>query len=99
MNLERFLLKTMKQIHIGEGVSGVGFALYIIGAALRLPDALMALLLTVFALIAVWTMLSMLNFSDENEEHASYNLFWGQGALTILLVACAYLTIRSMIVG
>ena len=96
--MEKYLLKTIWQLHIGEAVSGIGFVLYVAGTALGIPDAVMALELVLFSLAAAWTFFSMVRYPGEKAD-ISYNLFWGQGALTILLVACAVLTIRGLIMA
>lgn len=93
----RLLLKNLHQLHIGQILSGVGFVLYAVGSALALPDGVMAVGLVIFTLIALWTLLSVIAYPEEQRtEDISYNMIWGQSALTILLGACTFLTIRSM---
>lgn len=100
MDLEKLLAKNPRQLRLGRIVSGAGLALYIAGSALEVPDAVLLGPLIVFALIAVWTLLSILNRPrEERAEEGSVSLVWGQLAVTVLLGACALLTIRQLLGG
>jgi membrane protein implicated in regulation of membrane protease activity len=91
-------LNTQKQLHAGEIVSGAGFLLYIALSALKIPEAALAAELAVFSVFSVWTLVSMIVYPrSRKKKEVSYNLLWGQGALTILLVACEVLTVRGLL--
>lgn len=96
--MKKLFLKNLHQLHMGQILSGIGFVLYAAGSALALPDGVLAVGLVIFTLIALWTLLSVMTYPKKRKkQEISYNIIWGQSALTILLGACAYLTIRSMI--
>lgn len=96
--MEKFFLKNLHQVHMGQIVSAIGLVLYFAAAALALPDTLLALEAGIFFFVAFWTLLSILAYPEEKRtEEITYSIIWGQGAVTILLGACFYLTTRSLI--
>lgn len=112
--MEKLLLKTPRQIHVGQVLSGLGFVLYLTASAFVVPDLALLGILLFFGIIALWTLLSILALPEEEStvqpsrpsatpDRESHSLtrsrLWGQGALTILLLGCAYLTLRGMLRG
>ena len=94
--MRTLLFKNLRQIHLGEIISGIGFLAYLVGAALEWPGVLMTAGAAIFMVIAIWTLVSMLVYPKEKRiKEFSYNLIIGQGALTVLLGACLYLTVRG----
>ena len=53
------------------------------------------MVLVLFTLFAVWVLLSVIAYPDRTE--ISYNVTWGQGAVTLILFAVMYLTLKSLI--
>ena len=92
-NKRGFLLQTVKQMNNGAIVSGIGFLLYVAASALQL-DVLADILVIAFGIVAVYVLASVAEGRKKDNKAVSYNLLWGQTALTILLVGCAVLTIR-----
>ena len=92
-NKRGFLLQTVKQMNNGAIVSGIGFLLYVAASALHL-DALADILVIAFGVVAVYVLASVAEGRKKDKKAVSYNLLWGQTALTILLVGCAGLTSR-----
>ena len=88
-----FLLQTVKQMNNGAIVSGIGFLLYVAASALEL-DVLAGILAIAFGIAALYVLVSVAEGRKRDKKAVSYNLLWGQTALTILLVGCAVLTIR-----
>ena len=84
-----FLLQTTKQMNIGAAVSGVGFLLYLAASALGDGTAI------VLGVAALYVFASIAAGRRRDKEAVSYNLLWGQTALTVLLVACAVLGVRQ----
>ncbi|MEG1657616.1 MAG: hypothetical protein RR288_01030 [Oscillibacter sp.] len=92
----KLFLTNKKQLGMGAIVSGVGLLLYLIGSALALPQTVLGIVAIAFALAAVYTMASIVFYPKARRKaELSYNILWGQAALTILLVACAYLHLRE----
>ena len=88
-----FLLKTVKEMNIGAAVSGIGFLLYLLASAV-VPGIVADVVSWVFGVIALYVWFSVMAGRHEDKEAVSYNLLWGQSALTLMLVACAVLSIR-----
>ena len=88
------LLQTKKQMNNGAIATGAGFVLYLVLLALglELPADLVAI---AFGVVGIYTSLSVLEGRQRDKEDVSYNLLWGQLALTILLTACAVLAVRQ----
>lgn len=88
------LLQTKKQMNNGAIATGAGFVLYLVLLALglELPADLVAI---AFSVVGIYTSLSVLEGRQRDKEDVSYNLLWGQLALTILLTACAVLAVRQ----
>ena len=88
-----FLLKTVKEMNIGAAASGIGFLLYLLASAVA-PTIVADVVSWVFGVIALYVWFSVMAGRHEDKEAVSYNLLWGQSALTLMLVACAVLSIR-----
>ena len=67
--------------------------LYVAASALEL-DVLAGILAIAFGIAALYVLVSVAEGRKRDKKAVSYNLLWGQTALTILLVGCAVLTIR-----
>ncbi len=89
-----FLLQTTKQMNCGAICSGLGFLLYLIAAALNRRGFADAIAI-IFGLTALYVYASIAAGRKRDKEAVSYNLLWGQTALTVLLTACAILGIRQ----
>ena len=48
-----------------------------------------------FSVVGIFNSLSVLEGRRKDKEDISYNLLWGQLALTIFLVACAVLAVKQ----
>lgn len=94
MKRNRFLLQDVKQLNLGAIVSGTGFLLYLGAAAMGWQNAadILSLVLTV---VSLYVFASVAAGRRRDKESVSYNLLWGQGALTVLLCLCAALTVRE----
>ena len=93
-----FLLQSTKQLNGGAMVCGAGFLAYILLAALglvRLADALAL----VFGAASAYVFVCVALARRRDKEAVSYNLLWGQLALTLLLGGCAVLTLRELLGG
>ena len=88
------LFQTKKQMNNGAIATGLGFVLYLVllVLGLELPADLVAI---AFSVVGIFNSLSVLEGRRRNREDVSYNLLWGQLALTIFLVACAVLAVRQ----
>lgn len=88
------LLQTKKQMNNGAVATGLGFVLYMV--LLVLGQELAADLVAIaFGVVGIYVSLSVMEARNRDKEEISYNLLWGQLALTIFLVACAVLAIRQ----
>ena len=86
-------LQPGRQMNGGAIVSGMGFLLYLGASALGWEIA--ALILAIlFGLAALYVFLSALMGRGRDRESVSYSIMWGTGALTLLLLGCAVLTIK-----
>ena len=88
-----FLLESVKELNRGAVVSAVGFLLYLLASAV-VPGIVADVIAWVFGLIALYVWFSVMAGRHEDKEKVSYNLLWGQSAVTLMLVACAVLSIR-----
>ena len=93
--MEKFLLQSLHAIHIGQIVSALGIAVYFVLCALSVPEAAIAVVLVIFTLISVWVLLSVIAYPERAE--ISYNITWGQSAVTLILFTVMYLTLKSLI--
>lgn len=91
-----FLLQEPKQLNLGAIVSGVGFLLYLGASALEWTAAA-DLLALAFGLVSLYVFASVAAARRRDKEAVSYNLLWGQAALSLLLCMCAVLTLREKI--
>ena len=92
------MLHTVGKVHGGQAASAIGFLVYLAGAALGLSDGVLCGILLIFSAVAVWTLASILTYPGERRKRElSYNVVWGQSAVTVLLVACAALTVRDLV--
>ena len=88
------LLQTKKQMNNGAVATGLGFVLYMV--LLVLGQELAADLVAIaFGVVGIYVSLSVMEARSRDKEEISYNMLWGQLALTIFLVACAVLAIRQ----
>ena len=85
--MEKFFLSNIRAIHRGQIVSALGIVVYFLLCAVKAPEVAIAVVLVLFTLFAVWVLLSVI----------AYNITWGQGAVTIMLFAVMYLTLKSLI--
>jgi len=88
-----FLLRTVKEMNRGAVVSGIGFLLYLLLRATGL-ESISDVVVIVFAVISAYTFLSVAAGRMKDKEAVSYSLLWGTGALALMLVGFAFLTIR-----
>lgn len=88
-----FLLQTVKEMNIGAVVSGVGFLLYLLASAV-VPGIVADVVAGVFGVISLYVWFSVMAGRHADKDAVSYNLLWGQSAVTLMLVACAVLSIR-----
>lgn len=88
------LLQTKKQMNNGAVATGLGFVLYMVLLVLGLEMAA-DLVAIAFGVVGIYVSLSVLEGRSRDKEDVSYNLLWGQLALTILLVACAVLAVKQ----
>lgn len=88
------LFQTKKQMNNGAIATGLGFVLYLVllVLGLELPADLVAI---AFSVVGIFNSLSVLEGRRKDKEDISYNLLWGQLALTIFLVACAVLAVKQ----
>ena len=86
------LFQTKKQMNNGAIATGLGFVLYLalLAMGLELPADLVAV---AFGVVGIFN--SLLEGRRKDKENISYNLLWGQLALTIFLVACAVLAVKQ----
>ena len=88
------LFQTKKQMNNGAVATGLGFVLYMV--LLVLGQELAADLVAIaFGVVGIYVSLSVMEARSRDKEEISYNLLWGQLALTIFLVACTVLAIRQ----
>ena len=79
------LLQTKKQMNNGAVATGLGFVLYMV--LLVLGQALAADMVAIaFGVVGIYVSLSVMEARSRDKEEISYNLLWGQLALTIFLV-------------
>ncbi|WP_295752594.1 hypothetical protein [uncultured Oscillibacter sp.] len=88
------LLRGAKRLNWGAMVSGAGFLLYL-GAAALGWEGTAEILSLVFVAVSLYVFASVAAARRRDKEAVSYNLLWGQGALTLLLCMCAALTVRK----
>ena len=88
------LFQTKKQMNNGAVATGLGFVLYMV--LLVLGQELAADLVAIaFGVVGIYVSLSVMEARSRDKEEISYNLLWGQLALTIFLVACAVLAVKQ----
>lgn len=90
-----FLLRDVRRMKQWAGISGVGFILYLVVAAV-IPAAAVVVAV-IFGLAAVRTFLSVMDARQRDKESVSYNLLWGTGALALMLAAFAVLEIKMLL--
>ena len=85
-------LKPGKQLNSGAIVGGIGFALYLVLSAREWRTA--ALIVAIgFGIEAAYTFFSAVDCREKDKDSVSYNILWGTGAVMILLLVPAVLTI------
>ena len=90
------LLKTPKQINTGAAISGIGFLLYLLLRGLG-QELLAAIAVFIFAVISTVTFFAVIDAREKDKEAVTYNLLWGTGALAIMMVAFAVLTVKQFL--
>lgn len=86
-------LKPGKQINNGAIVGGIGFALYILFSALEWET--LALITAIgFGIESAYTFLSTLEWREKDKDSISYSIMWGTGALALLMLVPAVMTIK-----
>ena len=86
-------LKPGKQINSGAIVGGIGFVLYLAFSALSWDAA--ALIVAIgFGLESLYVFLSTLEWREKDKESVSYSIMWGTGALTLLMLGPAVMTVK-----
>lgn len=91
--MKHVLLRTVRQMNAGAVISGLGFLLYL-GAAVLGRDGVKNAAAIVFGLVSLYVFVSVAEGRRRDRAAVSYNLLWGQGALTLLLCMCAVLALR-----
>lgn len=89
-----FLLQGTRQLNLGAIISGLGFLLYVLAAALG-QTAAANLCVLVFGVVSVYVFASVAAERRRDKNAVSYNLLWGQAALALLTCMCAVLTLRD----
>ena len=85
-------LKPGKQLNSGAIVGGIGFSLYLVLSALEWRTE--ALIVAIgFGIEAAYTFFSAVDCREKDKDSVSYNILWGTGAVMILLLVPAVLTI------
>lgn len=87
-------IESQKGMNKWAGISFLGLALYVVFSVMKwylVADIVAA----VFAVIAWWTFLSVIDGRSKDKEAFSYNLLWGTGALAILLGAFTVLAVKQ----
>mgnify|MGYP000858581531 CR=1 FL=1 len=79
-------LKPGKELNTGAIIGGIGFAIYIALSALEWRGL-------AFGLEAGYAFLSALDCREKDKDSVSYNIVWGTGALAILMLLPAVMTI------
>jgi hypothetical protein len=74
-------------------VSAVGFALFV--AASALVPALSGWVALVFAGVSLYVFWSLVRVAGREKGVVGYSLAWGQGAVTLMLCACAVLSVKE----
>lgn len=90
---KQILLQTVRQMNAGAMVSGLGFLLYL-GAAALGRDGAKDIVAIAFGLVSLYVFASVAEGRRRDKAAVSYNLLWGQGALTLLLCMCAVLALK-----
>lgn len=88
-----FFLTTVPQLQKGAIVCGLGFLLYLAAAAL-VPD-LSGWVALVFAGVSLYVFWSLVLCAGREKGFVTYSLAWGQGAVTLMLCACAVLSVKE----
>ena len=89
----RFLLQTTKQLNWGAGLSGLGFLLYLFARIVGFVVAADVIVM-LCAVVSAWVFLSVVVAREKDKDIVGYNLLWGTGALALLMVSFATLTVR-----
>ncbi|MBE6964069.1 MAG: hypothetical protein E7443_05690 [Ruminococcaceae bacterium] len=79
---------TAKRLNKGSGIGAACFLLYLAAMALQWA-AVAGIIAAAGTVIAGWTCVCAGELRQKDKEAVSYNLLWGSGALTLLLIACA----------
>ena len=93
---KNFWLRPGKQLNTGAMVGGLGFALYLLLSALG-QDTASLIAAIAFGVEAGYTFFSAVDCREKDKDSVSYNLLWGTGALMILLLVPAVLTVKMQL--
>ena len=88
-----FFLSTVPQLQKGAIVSAIGFALFVATSAL--VPALSGWVALVFAGVSLYVFWSLVRVAEREKGLVGYSLAWGQGAVTLMLCACAVLSVKE----
>ena len=88
-----FFLTTVPQLQKGAIVSAAGFALFVSASAL--VPALSGWVALVFAGVSLYVFWSLVLVAGREKGVVGYSLAWGQGAVTLMLCACAVLSVKE----
>jgi len=91
---ESFWLKPGPQMDRWAIISGIGFLVYLGLSVLNweIPALIAAI---VFGLIALFVFFSAMLGRSEDKDAVGYNAIWGSGALALMMLGLAVMTIRS----
>lgn len=87
-----FLLQGTRQLNLGAIFSGFGFLLYVL-ATIMGQDGAADVFVLIFGAVSVYVFASVAAERRRDKRAVTYNLLWGQAALTLLTCMCAILTL------
>ena len=93
-----FFLQEVSKMQQGYLLAWLGFVLYLAAAALKWTAAANILALA-FGLLALYVFCSVAAARRRDKTLVGYNLLWGMGALTLLLLGGTVLGFRQMLLG
>ena len=90
---KEFFLTTVPQLQKGAILSGIGFALFVTASAL--VPALSGWVALVFAGVSLYVFWSLVLVAGREKGAVGYSLAWGHTAVTLMLCACAVLSVKE----
>ena len=90
---KEFFLTTVPQLQKGAILSGIGFSLFV--AASALVPALSGWVALVFAGVSLYVFWSLVLVAGREKGAVGYSLAWGHTAVTLMLCACAVLSVKE----